>query len=174
MTPSQVLQTIEQYESVIPDSDGRVATLQDVCRANSLSVGVLLELVRRYPEIADRYVRAQQVHAEQLAISSMVIADNERQDSIQGTTKDGRVYRKPNNVKVRRDELRIKTRQWFAGKLHPDRFADQSRHREERVSLNASVNMDVSVDDLMEMSFADLMKTQKAMRQDPNSSQTKK
>ena len=72
------------------------------------------------------YDRAREIAAEHFAGETIEIADDGRNDWMTSRGEDDAGWR-VNGEHVRRSEIRIKSRQWYASKLAPGRFGERSQ-----------------------------------------------
>ena len=69
-----------------------------------------------------RYTQARARQSDALMDETVAIADCEDSDLIEQFTKDGTPYMAPNPTKVKRDALRIDSRQKYAAMTRPDKY----------------------------------------------------
>ena len=84
--------------------------------------------------LAQQYARAMMKRADVLAEEALDIADEREDDVI--VLKDGRAT--VNHNVINRDRLRVDTRKWFAGQLHPKKYGT-------RTILDGSVNQGITL-----------------------------
>jgi hypothetical protein len=73
-----------------------------------------------------KYARAREMQADSLFDDMLEIADDGRNDWMEKRNSDGEAIGwQENGESLRRSDLRIKTRQWMAGKLRPKKYGDK-------------------------------------------------
>lgn len=85
-------------------------------------------------KLAHNYARACEDRADHIAEEALDIAD-EREDDVT-VLQDGREI--VNHNVINRDRLRVDTRKWFAGQLHPKKYGN-------RTILDGSVNTGITL-----------------------------
>lgn len=85
-----------------------------------MSVSTFFELLKN-EEKSNRYARATEIRAEQIANETIEISDNIGGDLI--TLPDGREV--VDNAVIQRDRLRVDTRKWLLSKLQPKKYGDK-------------------------------------------------
>ena len=106
------------------------------------------------PEIREYYQRAQELHSEVWAVECEAIADDDSRDliTVEKTTKTGTItYDAPNMAAARRDDLRVRTRQWLMERLNP-----RYRSKSELTTRNLNLNITGKPADLANMSAQEL------------------
>ncbi len=73
-----------------------------------------------------RYNEARKLQAQAWADECLEISDEGRNDWIERRTKDGETSVILDREHVSRSNLRVETRKWLLGKLHPGMFADRT------------------------------------------------
>lgn len=77
-----------------------------------------------YPEFANMYDNAKRIQADLLVEEINDIADNNDNDTIIKTNKNGEEYEVQNSEWIARSRLRVDTRKWVASKMMPKVYGD--------------------------------------------------
>ena len=106
------------------------------CEQYSIDIHTFYGLCRTYPEIKQLYSTAQEERAELMADETLDIADSGDDDILMNVSKNGNEVFAPNMAAVRRDELRIKARQYLMGKYNNDKYGDKTKVEQSVRSVN--------------------------------------
>jgi hypothetical protein len=88
----------------------------------------------RHPDFAERYARAREFRADDMADELLEISDDATNDWMERRAKSGEIESVPDNEAVQRSRLRVDTRKWLMGKLKPKKYGDKIQHEH---NLNA-------------------------------------
>lgn len=98
-----------------------IALWKIVCRVDMPSRTTFYDWMLENPDLRDKYETAKNLATDKFAEEIIDIADDDSGDYIEAA--DGRIV--INTNKVRRDELKIKARQWMASKIQPKKYGDR-------------------------------------------------
>lgn len=84
----------------------------------------IYEWLRVSEELQEMYARAKRDQSDYLAEEMLDIADDARNDYMLMISADGQEKKALDKEFVQRSRLRIETRKWLMGKLHPRRYGD--------------------------------------------------
>ena len=94
--------------------------LKQICRSRGWPYAVVAQWITETEDVAKRYDMALRIAADEMAMSTVEIAD-EQEEVVK---KDGTTY----DPDVGRDKLRVDTRLKLAGKLYQDRYGEKVQH----------------------------------------------
>jgi hypothetical protein len=86
--------------------------------------------------VADSLKAARRINMENMADEILQISDDDVNDVIDTTDKNGNPIKTSNPSAVRRAETKIRTRQWLMSKIHSDQYGDRPQ-----VEINNNVNV---------------------------------
>ena len=96
------------------------ASLHSICKQDDMpSKQTVFTWLSKNDQFLDSYTIAREQQAELFVDECLEIADEDSRDMYQDAKSGGTA---PNPVSVRRDEQRIKTRQWFASVVAPTKY----------------------------------------------------
>ena len=117
----------DELAAAILDRLAAGETLKAICRSEGMPDAATLWRWRdANREFRAAYDRAREVSAEIYAGETIEIADDGRNDWMEANGKDDAGWQL-NGEHVRRSDIRIKSRQWYAAKLAPGRFGERSQ-----------------------------------------------
>lgn len=103
---------------------GEGRSLRSICAQKDMpSTTSFMKWVDTTPELAQQYARAMESRSEHMFEEILDIADNAGEDII--ILQDGREV--TNHEAVSRDKLRVETRKWMLGKMHPKKYGDKQQ-----------------------------------------------
>ena len=117
-TPAQLKDMLIEYSQY----KGNIRAL---CESHRIDNHSFFMLCRTYPEIESFYSVCQANRAEYMAAETIEIADSGDDDVIMNVDRAGNEYFQPNMAKVRRDELRIKQRNYILSKYNREKYGDK-------------------------------------------------
>jgi hypothetical protein len=103
-------------------------SLREICRAEDMPhIATVMRWILAREGFREQYVLAREVQADTLFDETLDIADNAINDWMERRNRDGEVIGWiENGEAIKRSQLRIDTRKWIAGKLHPKKYADRT------------------------------------------------
>lgn len=147
-------------------------SIVECCKKYRVDTHSFFGLCRTYPEIAQFYKAAQENRADIMAAETLEIADSDDNDILMQVGKNGNEYFAPNMAAVRRDELRIKARQYLMGKYNNDKYGDKTKVEQSVKSVNIhAVTILPDVSAIEDVGLDGLMNIQRDMRYGQNTSQ---
>ena len=133
-SPENVKDAIKEYKST-------TKSIQKVLEEYGIKGESFYDLLDSYDQLRIDYEHAQEKKAEMLINETIEIADDGSNDLIEKEDKTGKTYYTPNHELVKRSDIRIKTRQWIAGKWN-NRYKDKTSQEVTVKSLNINRNID--------------------------------
>lgn len=138
-----------QIDKLLKDFATSTKTLAKLCKKHKITLPMFFSVARKHPVVLYAFEDAQAVKAHVLMDECIDIADNARNDRIDGP----KGIKVANPTAVKRAELRIKTRQTLA-----ERTNTRYRATSEIDIKSRSINVDIPIDQekLKEMNPSDL------------------
>ncbi len=101
-------------------------SVRRVCLLDHMpAISTFFKWLREHEEFSKQYARATEERAEAMAEEILDIADDNTNDTIIMTNKNGQEYETTNKEVVQRSRLRVDTRKWLMAKMKPKRYGDK-------------------------------------------------
>jgi hypothetical protein len=130
-------------------------SLRRICDADDMPVisTIMLWLVDgKHQFFSEQYAEARRIQAEALADEIFDIADDGKNDYVEGAGGEGAAAYKLNGEAVARSRLRIDTRKWYLSKVLP-KFADK-----QQIEHSGSIDINKLSDEELEAKIRELSK----------------
>ena len=136
-----------------------------LCKEHGVDTHTFFDLCRAYPDIAQFYDLCKENRAEIMAAETIDIVDSTDNDVIMNVDKAGTAFFSPNMAAVRRDELRIKQRNFLLSKYNRDKYGERQVIEQTTKSFNIHAHTLLpSPDKLEEIGLEGLINIQRDMR----------
>lgn len=101
-------------------------SLREICRAEDMPhVSTVFRWIEAYEDFRDRYARAREAQAHNMAEELMEIADDGSNDWMERQRQDGSIETVLNSEHVQRSRLRVDSRKWLLSKMLPKVYGDK-------------------------------------------------
>lgn len=100
-------------------------SLREICRKDEMpGLSTVFQWLAKHKDFAERYARAREAQADHMAEELLEIADDARNDWVEGENGEAVL----NHEHVTRSRLRVDTRKWLMSKLLPRKYGDKVQH----------------------------------------------